>query len=79
MEKKKKKIYDQFLNFVCLESDFFTLNMENSFLELNDPSKSESEIEAFIENVSTGLLCSIVTMVCRKACESEPASAFQLK
>ena len=39
------KVYDQHLAFVALEADIFSLGMPNVYLELNDPSAKDTQIE----------------------------------
>lgn len=56
------KVYDQFLGFISLEQNLFTLNRSKSFVAYNRPSVNEIEIESYIENITDGLLSAIVTL-----------------
>ncbi len=39
------KLYDQYLSFVALESNLFSLGLPNSYVELNDPTAADYQIE----------------------------------
>lgn len=56
------KVYDQYLNFECLERNLFTLLQPNCFQKLNDPKSSDSQIEGLLEQVSAGLFSVMLTM-----------------
>lgn len=42
---KIAKIYDEYLSFVALEPTFFSLGLPDSYLQLNDPSARDTQIE----------------------------------
>ncbi|ORX84001.1 Sec1-like protein [Basidiobolus meristosporus CBS 931.73] len=56
------QVYDQYLNFVCSESNMFSLNIQNSYLQLNDPSAPETSIEVMIDQIVNSLFSVLVTM-----------------
>jgi len=56
------KIYDQYLNFICLEKDFFSLNHKNSYISFNDPSITDSQAEQNIEQTVEAIFSVLVTM-----------------
>ncbi|KAI9204158.1 Sec1-like protein [Polychytrium aggregatum] len=55
------QVYDQYLNYVCLESNLFTLNMGESYRLLNDPTTSDSQIERMVDTISSSLFSVLVT------------------
>jgi len=56
------KVVDQYVNFVSLEEDFFSLQQSQSFLRLNDPAATDTAVESAIEEIVTGLFSAIVTL-----------------
>ncbi|CAF1706586.1 SEC1 family transport protein SLY1-like [Brassica napus] len=59
---KVSKVYDQYLEFVTLEDNLFSLAQQNTYVQLNDPKAVEKDIEAIIERVVNGLFCVLVTL-----------------
>lgn len=57
-----KQIYDQYLNYICLESRLFSLNLDKTYYNLNNPSSSETLIEATINQIVDSLYSAIVTI-----------------
>jgi len=55
------QVYDQYLNFICLESNLFTLGLKDSFFKLNNPATPDAAIENLIDRVVSGLLAVFVT------------------
>lgn len=53
------KVYDQYLDLICLENNLFTLNIKNSFVSYNQSSLSESDIKLYMNRISYGLLSMI--------------------
>lgn len=51
-----RRVYDEYLDVIALESTLFTLNMPNSFIAYNDPSHSEHHIKQYMSSLSMGLL-----------------------
>merc|ERR1719487_734789 len=51
-----RRVYDEYLDIISLESTLFTLNMSNSFIAYNDPSHSEQHIKQYMSSLSMGLL-----------------------
>ncbi|XP_055815445.1 SEC1 family transport protein SLY1 [Solanum dulcamara] len=56
------KVHDQYLEFVTLEDNLFSLAYKNCYLQLNDPSVGDKEIEEIIEKIVTGLFCVLATL-----------------
>ncbi|KAL9645219.1 hypothetical protein ABK040_002420 [Willaertia magna] len=53
-------IYDQFLNFSCLENNFFSLlSLENCLEQLHEKKKEDEEINKVMERISNGI-CSVM-------------------
>ncbi|XP_010432820.1 PREDICTED: SEC1 family transport protein SLY1-like [Camelina sativa] len=55
-------VHDQYLEFVTLEDNMFSLAQDSVYLQLNDPSAGDREIEEIIEKVSNGLFCVLTTL-----------------
>ncbi|KAL0334508.1 UNVERIFIED_CONTAM: SEC1 family transport protein SLY1 [Sesamum radiatum] len=51
------KVHDQYLEFVTLEDNLFSLANKNCYVQLNDPSAGDKEIEEIIEKIVGGLFC----------------------
>ena len=43
------QIYDQYLNFVTLDSDQFSLNIEDAYRKINSPKTSDQELDELID------------------------------
>lgn len=56
------KVHDQYLEFVTLEENLFSLAQKSSFVQLNDPSAGDREIEEIIEKIVSGLFCVLATL-----------------
>lgn len=56
------KVYDQYLEFVSLEDDLFSLAQPKTYVQINDPSAGDREIEEIIEKIVTGLFCVLATL-----------------
>ncbi|KAG2224674.1 hypothetical protein INT45_007919 [Circinella minor] len=56
------QVYDQYLNFVCTNSDVFSLNQSEVFVNLNNPSAAETLIDETVDRTVNGLFSVIVTM-----------------
>jgi hypothetical protein len=56
------QVYDQYLDFVCLESNLFTLQLKDSYHTINDVHSTESVIEALTERIVSSLFSVLVTM-----------------
>lgn len=56
------KVHDQYLEFVTLDDNLFSLANKNCFVQLNDPSAGDKEIEEIIEKVVGGLFCVLATL-----------------
>ncbi|KAL9231898.1 hypothetical protein vseg_007060 [Gypsophila vaccaria] len=56
------KVHDQYLDFVTLEDNLFSLAYGNCYLELNDPSNGDKEIEEIVGRIVEGLFNVIATL-----------------
>ncbi|CAN1770694.1 SEC1 family transport protein SLY1 [Linum perenne] len=56
------KVHDQYLEFVTLEDGLFSLAQKACYVQLNDPSAGDKEIEDIIERIVSGLFCVIATL-----------------
>ncbi|KAL2529398.1 SEC1 family transport protein SLY1 [Forsythia ovata] len=56
------KVHDQYLEFVTLEDNLFSLANKNCYVQLNDPSAGDKEIEEIIEKIVSGLFCVLATL-----------------
>jgi len=56
------KVYDQYMGFVSLESELFTLNMKDSFARYNSPSLQDSAIEQCMDEIARGLCSTVATL-----------------
>ncbi|KAF5188946.1 Sec1 family transport protein sly1 [Thalictrum thalictroides] len=56
------KVFDQYLEFITLEDNMFSLAQPSCYVQLNDPSAGDREIEEIIEKVVSGLFCVLATL-----------------
>ncbi|PON66230.1 Sec1-like protein [Parasponia andersonii] len=56
------KVHDQYLEFVTLEDNLFSLGQKSSYVQLNDPSAGDREIEEIVEKIVGGLFCVLATL-----------------
>lgn len=56
------QVYDQYLNFISLESNLFSLRCKNSYALLNDPHTTESALETLTDHIASALFSVCVTM-----------------
>lgn len=56
------KVHDQYLEFVTLEDNLFSLAQKSCYLQLNDPSAGDREIEEIVEKIVSGLFCVLATL-----------------
>ncbi|EMR09704.1 hypothetical protein PNEG_01891 [Pneumocystis murina B123] len=56
------QVYDQYLNFVVLDQDLFSLCLPNTYYTFNHHSVSESAIEEIVDKISTGILSVLITL-----------------
>ncbi|KAG9458656.1 hypothetical protein H6P81_003164 [Aristolochia fimbriata] len=56
------KIYDQYLEFISLEDNMFSLAQPTTYVQLNDPKAGEREIEEIVEKIVAGLFSVLVTL-----------------
>jgi hypothetical protein len=55
------QIYDQFLNYVCLDKNLFSLEMPKTYHLLHNPSTPEQVIEKTVDDIAMALFSVIVT------------------
>lgn len=55
-------MHDQYLEFVTLEDNLFSLAQKSSYVQLNDPSAGDREIEEIIDKIVGGLFCVLATL-----------------
>lgn len=55
-------MFDQYLSFIALESNLFSLGLANTYVELNDPSAQDTHIEAAVGSIVDGLFNQLVTL-----------------
>lgn len=55
------QVYDQYLNYTCLEPFMFSLNLSDSYYTLNSPKSLDSQVEAFIKQTVNSLLSIFMT------------------
>ena len=55
------QVYDQNLNFVCLDDNLFSIELSNSYQTIHDPTTPESKIEAYVTNVTAAIFSVIGT------------------
>lgn len=56
------KVHDQYLEFVTLEDNLFSLADKSCYVQLNDPKAAEREIEEIIDKIVNGLFCVLATL-----------------
>ncbi|CAK9316059.1 unnamed protein product [Citrullus colocynthis] len=56
------KVHDQYLEFVTLEDNLFSLAQKYSYVQVNDPSAGDREIEEIVEKIVGGLFCVLATL-----------------
>ncbi|XP_010242875.1 PREDICTED: SEC1 family transport protein SLY1-like [Nelumbo nucifera] len=56
------KVHDQYLEFITLEDNMFSLAQKFCYVQLNDPSAGDREIEEIVEKIVSGLFCVLATL-----------------
>jgi hypothetical protein len=56
------KVYDQYLEFVALDSTMFSLAQPLAYLQLNDPTAQDKDVEAAVEAIVSGLFSVLATL-----------------
>jgi hypothetical protein len=59
---KLSKLFDQFLNFYCVESNFFSLGLNKSLSSLYDPTLNENQVMDQLDAIASGLASVVLTM-----------------
>ena len=59
---KVTRVFDQYLDFVSLAPDLFSLGRGASYVALNDPGSSDAAVEQEIERIVDGLLAACATL-----------------
>jgi len=57
-------VHDQFVDFVCLENNLFSLNVPQSYCVYNNPGATERDMELAMGNIATGLFSVVATLGC---------------
>jgi hypothetical protein len=57
-----QKLFDQTLDFVCLEPRLFSLREQNSYMAYNNPKAKDTDIEQYMERIVAGLFSVIATL-----------------
>ncbi|CAH8363622.1 unnamed protein product [Eruca vesicaria subsp. sativa] len=57
-----ESVHDQYLEFVTLEDNLFSLSQQNVYAQLNDPSATGRDIEEMIEKIASGLFDVLATL-----------------
>lgn len=60
--KRIAKVFDQFLSYTALERDLFSLGLPQTYLQLNDPSAGDVQVEAAVSTVIEGLFSVLATV-----------------
>jgi ABC-type uncharacterized transport system permease subunit len=70
-------VFDQYLNFECLERNLFTFSMHDTYRLLNSSQTTEKEIEASLDKVASSLFSVFLTMggQCPVICSSRGTAA----
>ncbi|CAL5056651.1 unnamed protein product [Urochloa decumbens] len=56
------RLADQYLDFVSLEDNLFSLAHPRSYVALNDPRAADADIEAVVDAIALGLFCVAATL-----------------
>lgn len=56
------KLFDQYLSFIALESNLFSLGLPDAYAQLNDPTAADTQIEAAVAAVVDGLFSVFVSL-----------------
>ena len=56
------QIYDQNLNFICLDDNLFSVELQNSYQLIHDPTTPEIKIEEYVTYVTAAVFSVIGTM-----------------
>jgi hypothetical protein len=55
------QVYDQYLNYLCLERNMFSLGLKDSYFELHNPKASDTQIEALVSQIVSALFSIFIT------------------
>jgi hypothetical protein len=56
------QVYDQYLNYVCLESNLFSLQLNNSYFLIHDANSAEAMLEDLTASIASSLFSVILTL-----------------
>ena len=56
------QVYDQYLDFVCLESNLFSLQIQDSYHKINDVHSTENVLEELTDRIVSSLFSVVITM-----------------
>lgn len=57
-------VHDQYLDFVCLERNLFSLHKQNSYVTYNGSGATEQSMEAAMTDIAYGLFSVVATLSC---------------
>ncbi len=56
------QVFDQHLNFICLDSALFTVNMDEAYYRINNPQVKDTDIENIMNDLVSSLFSVIITL-----------------
>ena len=56
------QVYDQYLNFVSLENNLFSLQLPLAYITLNDPTTAESKLEKLTDQIAFAIFSVLITL-----------------
>ncbi|KAM0918025.1 hypothetical protein ACQ4PT_009388 [Festuca glaucescens] len=56
------RVADQYLDFVCLEDNLFSLAQPRAYVALNDPAAGDADITSVVDAIALGLFCVAATL-----------------
>ncbi|XP_047087254.1 SEC1 family transport protein SLY1-like [Lolium rigidum] len=56
------RVADQYLDFVCLEDNLFSLAQPRAYVSLNDPAAADADITSVVDAIALGLFCVAATL-----------------
>lgn len=59
---KINQVWDQYLDFTCLETDVFSLEMPQVYYDFANPRSTEEDINRVVDSIVNGLFCVLITI-----------------
>ena len=56
------QVFDQYLNYVSLEPNLFSLQLRQSYYLLNNPSTTETQIDTLVSSIASSLFSVLITL-----------------